>query len=497
LSVHQRRVRSGSSKIVQGSLSFQVYHPSSLTDTLRSLAPSSHRCMRHFAIYAQPWPSRIPDHVNASLPTPRDGTPVEGPTKRVTDKGLSTLDRKLAVAASASSKSRHQDIARSPKKRGTEPREMSNAARRTFSGSRTDGEPPKRKRGRPRLSSPRRVVKEVKDEEGDKLKSLTLQNQPRDSSGRFGKKGYSGRRQRFTVGIVLSRAQRAIARGQNKSRLERKAEGCENQENNGISDLSGRKRGALDLDDPGRPNKKSRVGDESIPHPWFTATKSPLGLKSMGLLRAPNPMTFARRAWLPSPDVSPSSKVGVDATATILEDETDLPITPDDRFTSSAVVVDSDGESGPVEVSKRRSARLPDGDGNGSISSPAFRQAAAHRLGPLTSNPSPFNFARRRWASASTSPDRKHDACCKNNSKCRNSLPEPKRAAIVEGEKAPDVKTGTFAASNEKPPVDSWSKDNDPASSDEEVGISLRFLPVMSATNVSLHLVGRDHSWAP
>ncbi|KAI0829727.1 hypothetical protein BC628DRAFT_1314462 [Trametes gibbosa] len=64
------------------------------------------RCMRHFAIYAVKWPSRLPtDGTSAFLPTPRDNrsiTPAHASSARVSHAALATLNHKLSHAASAS-----------------------------------------------------------------------------------------------------------------------------------------------------------------------------------------------------------------------------------------------------------------------------------------------------------------------------------------------------------------------------------------------------------
>lgn len=409
------------------------------------------RCMRHFAIYAQPWPSRIPQNLAASLPTPRESTPIDGLTKRVTDKGLSTLDRKLATAASASSKSSRQDSALKRRKTEPAPRmetpdvaKQAPSVRPVPSTGVQDGEPPKRKRGRPRLSSPQRVVRSsVNDDKGPVgLKSLAVKNQPRDSNGRFGKKGnYLGRlaRQRFMSAhgsVTLSRAQRAMERNRVRFWLERKAEEREREEAfSESSSLFNRKRSALDLDDLERPGKRARNhdGDESSSlgaHFMSSVRKSPLGFKGMGLLHTPNPMTFARRTW---GDIGSDSNQASDATTTS-EDETDLPVTPEDDF-SLAVVDDSTSELSYDDAPKRLRPENDDDENDcfDTVPSPGSnrRLAVPSSLGALTFSPSPFNFARRRWASMSASPDHKPRSCQKKDfAKSRSPLPEPGRVGV-------------------------------------------------------------------
>jgi histone-lysine N-methyltransferase SUV420H len=395
--------------------------------------------MRHFAIYAQPWPSRAPRNLAAaSLPTPRESTPVEGLTKRVTDKGLSTLDRKLAAAASSKLASRIncskinlsqlQDPALKWRKSEPTPRvqtpdvaKQAPSVRPVPTTGAPDSEPPKRKRGRPRLSSPRRVVRSSNDDKGPVgLKSLAVKNQPRDSNGRFGKKGnYLGRlaRQRFLSAhgsVPLSRAERAMERNRVKHWLERKAEKDGDEDSSESSSIFSRKRDAIDLDDLDRPCKRARNhdGDESSfrTHPMFSGVrKSPPGFKSMGLLRTPNPMTFARRTW------GEFGSQTSDATTTS-EDETDLPVTPEDVF-SLTVVDDSNSDS----------IHDDENDCFDTVSSPGSTRrppTVPTSLGALTFSPSPVYFAKRRWGSWSPYPEQKSQPCKKDFAKGRSPLPE-------------------------------------------------------------------------
>ncbi|KAI5890490.1 uncharacterized protein SCHCODRAFT_02631999 [Schizophyllum commune H4-8] len=68
------------------------------------------RCMRHQAIYGQPWPRRAPLHGQPVefLPTPRSTTPEPAHAKRVTARALPMLDKKLQAAAAARSAQREE-----------------------------------------------------------------------------------------------------------------------------------------------------------------------------------------------------------------------------------------------------------------------------------------------------------------------------------------------------------------------------------------------------
>src|SRR6266550_4736405 len=161
--------------------------------------------MRHFAIYARPWPCRVPlnGHSPSFLPTPREeATPVDNSTRRVTHKALPVLDRKLQAVASghstpkASSKRRpqSQEVDR-PAKRAklssvhSTPTKSRKGQGNTVNGAEvTFSDSAKRKRGRPRIHFP-----EVKEPNGikEEEESISLSSpgrQPRNSNGQFGRK---------------------------------------------------------------------------------------------------------------------------------------------------------------------------------------------------------------------------------------------------------------------------------------------------------------------
>ena len=261
-----------------------------------------------------------------------------------------------------------------------------------------DEPPPKRKRGRPRLSSPRRPVPKP-DASSDnvliKRKSLAVQNQPRDSNGRFGKKGLSNGRfarkkfARLAANAALSRAQRAIERGKVKSWLERRME----------ETTQLRKR----LRSEGEEGVPSGDFMDSEPTVLRRPSLSVAPFKGIGLFKSPNPLSFARRTWIsPSevPDVddavAPSDRLNDPATTS--GEESEPPVTPDDPYPSSLVA----GVSG---TAARKRLHIEIEDGESSVGS--LPHITAYPVGTLTLNRSPFSFARRRWASLSVSPENK------------------------------------------------------------------------------------------
>ncbi|KAI0674927.1 hypothetical protein C8Q78DRAFT_1009718 [Trametes maxima] len=112
------------------------------------------RCMRHFAIYAVKWPSRLPtDGTHAFVPTPRDNrsiTPAHTAT-RISHTALATLNHKLSHAASASaSRSASASVPHNPYKRQRTVEEHDEAPslkRQKLPSPRKRGRPPKNKVG--------------------------------------------------------------------------------------------------------------------------------------------------------------------------------------------------------------------------------------------------------------------------------------------------------------------------------------------------------------
>jgi histone-lysine N-methyltransferase SUV420H len=371
------------------------------------------RCLRHFAIYNQDWPSRVPPSGTILLPTPRGTTPLETVTKRVTQKGLSVLDRKLAAAASASSSSTSgrskkrgregkDDGARPTKQRKTErvqpTHKVTIKVKKTSTTTPTndplsaaDQEPPvKRKRGRPRLTSPRYrpkpgkvarqpVANSVQVKVEEKAMDLSSAAQPRFTNGRFGKKDKSsGNGQGPAAGSnekLSARAERASERGKVKvgwKELEQTPTKAFDSKSTWTSPRL--KRPHDDVDES--PRKKSFRKTQSrveggTGDPVQKVLPRPIsGFRGGRLFSNPNPLRFALHAW--------ASPVVLDESSSS-EDEKP-PVTPEEDLSPAAEIVH------------------PDDD----LNTPSFFPAPAlPAQPPLIYKPSPLNFSARRWVSLS------------------------------------------------------------------------------------------------
>ncbi|KAK7053347.1 histone lysine methyltransferase Set9 [Paramarasmius palmivorus] len=329
--------------------------------------PDCPRCMRHLAIYGQPWPRRMPLPGTASTfaLTPREeGTPVDA-MRRVTQKALPTLDRKLAAAANSKRKrqSEDEDPNEKPAKKAkiaesATPKSAKNKAQKAKPVS--EPEPPKRKRGRPRLTSPRAqknkqqqstVIVKMEEEEIS-LNSIGFKDQPRKTDGRFEKKsGKSSPQKIYIPGSAESspgktREQRALEREKQKARLEKEGKNKRSSEG-----------GDAGLEDS--PLRKKSKHEE--PPPLRMYPRPSLVNRGSNLFSKPNPMRFAARAWA-------GPLVADDGTSS---EEDKGPVTPEDSAASSPAIEVVDADPAPLAAPS------------------------------LTYKPSPFNFARRRWSSQS------------------------------------------------------------------------------------------------
>jgi histone-lysine N-methyltransferase SUV420H len=225
----------------------------------------------------------------------------------------------------------------------------------------------KRKPGRPRLRPA--PPKTVKDEETSlQVKSEGAKHQPRHTNGRFEKKTSTIVKKALSpvfVNTALSRAQRAIERTKAKSRLEQEADLRNRKRTNDTDsekDNHPRKRVQQDTDGvgggPRTPQRLRRV----LPRP-------PSSVPGGTLISNPNPLSFALRAWA----------------APIIKDESS-----DDE---PALITPESKRSLPVAV-------VECGQEITSLNSPSII-AAPPAQGSSTFKPSPFTFARRRWASVS------------------------------------------------------------------------------------------------
>ncbi|KAF8967844.1 hypothetical protein BDZ97DRAFT_472657 [Flammula alnicola] len=348
------------------------------------------RCLRHFAIYQQLWPSRVAPHGTISA-TPRQETPVEVITKKVTHKGLPVLDRKLAAAASAcSSKSKkskkhgredeEEEEQRPLKRRKSEPEPLLHKAKvtKTYSSSarklRLDPlpEPPtKRKRGRPRLSSPKRVVRpKVKVEEPAPEGEKSLLFQPRAVNGRFGKKDKSPRKNGESTSPTSSSSRKGRSGGQDSDdendqrkwispRRKRSSDNIEELEESPRKKATKQKQPLVEED-----VREEAAAQRVLPRPLS-------GFRGGRLFSNPNPLQFALYAWAGPVVLDDSSS----------SDDEKHPETPEDADSITAGVI------------------TPEED------TPSFTPPAAVIIprAPLTYKPSPFAFAKNRWNGGSAS----------------------------------------------------------------------------------------------
>jgi histone-lysine N-methyltransferase SUV420H len=299
------------------------------------------RCLRHSAIYELPWPHRTSAQVG-SMPTPRESTPAEPTPRPNTHKLLNAVGKKLAATATSTSPSpvtkrkRQESPSLSKHKRrktlssiplqAAHPRELirkgwSRSGRMHLPSVKAREIEPmqmqkqKRPRGRPRLhpiplsstqttsptnsgrrpsspafaSAPPAIRSSLSPESARTAKSLAVDDQPRETNGRFGKKASTNGRFRRRIGptpaLHRTRAQRA---------LERAAAQREASSSPGYSAAAVKRERsydyehahAIDMHELEESTKRSRFssGFGYAPTQYFT----------------PNPMSFARKKWAPA-----------------------------------------------------------------------------------------------------------------------------------------------------------------------------------------------------
>jgi histone-lysine N-methyltransferase SUV420H len=390
---------------------------------------------------------------------------VDSSTRRVTHKALPALDRKLAAAASASASvkpRKREDVnnERPAKRRKTEPgprlEVMSAKARKALAEAPrkkrhslpkpapSTGE--KRRRGRPRLRSP---TKEIKVEDSVSQVEDDTKPQPRNHNGRFEKKfrSASGRNVQGSPRTVLSRAERAIERGKAKEREE------DAEERNGSSTWTSPRRKRLlenDAQLEELPTKRAyRRRDENLQPLKRVLPRPASSFKGGKLFSNPNPLSYALQAWAGPMILDESSS----------EDDKP-PVTPEDPQSPPATVIEDESNI------------------NLTLSSLLIPAAALPR-GALTFKPSPFNFAKRRWMSVSTS------SCNENrglDAEKRGGQRSPRkdktsissgieRRSISETHPKADQHHGISSARSGRagPPYTTWSEASPDCSSDEEV----------------------------
>ena len=402
--------------------------------------------MRHFAIYDQPWPARLPSQ--AAIALARDEVEASA-SRRPPQKSVPAVERKRASSVDE----------RPMKKRKTDegPRvDMSAKAKELLIvPKRKRGRPrkyplpeeelPKRKRGRPRkyplpdagdppssppikppVTPPVRIIKpstplprSVKKSDHSpsssrscKPKAVAVQSQPRDSNGRFGKKATTnGRfvRKKFGVFRALTRTERLFYRHNKvKQWLAGKHEGNEtegeeahtadsDQSNDPEPLPTGKRAASFPIEGCAPPTKKSRhlvspfdgsgeALEYSISAPSAISAYRFKGVGS-GLLYHPNPTNYARRKWAPSypDDVSQDGENSGTSLPTL--ESSVGPVTPDDQASFPI--------AGPSQLEHKVAEKL--------APRASWRDPGHIPNSVLTFRPSPVNFARRRWSSLSKS----------------------------------------------------------------------------------------------
>ncbi|KAI0062908.1 hypothetical protein BV25DRAFT_484322 [Artomyces pyxidatus] len=449
------------------------------------------RCLRHFAIYGQSWPYRTAAQAAAFMPTPRESTPSEPTTRNSTHKLLHAVDKKLAATAVATSapgvlKRRRDEsavgVSQSKRRKSMparplvrrpmpgRPRGMKEILRggRSRSGRtqmpsvkvREGEDPPKRKRGRPRLyprpepahsatpvtapvpaAKPKKmpiaktapvtasappvlpalvsdpVLMDTAEQEGSTsssaplsttssgvrtAKSRAVDDQPRESNGRFGKKA--------TTNGMYVRRRFGVVPPSRRTRAQRAEERARPQRDESMSDSGDdgedtkRARDEEDEDESTHQTKRSRSGygastsripvddDEDLASSSFRGLHKSMG---SGLFYSPNPMSFARRKWAATSSPLDGEASVADKAATSTDDEEydfDGPVTPEDDpilpgAPPHAEIVDHDDleRVDPIDVSQDE----------GFLITVPRRSLLSGALW----KPSPVNFATRRWSS--------------------------------------------------------------------------------------------------
>ena len=385
------------------------------------------RCIRHFAIYEQRWPSRVPPHGTSSA-TPREEIAVvehrhtvriaprvssiaasrarnsvrdeqeeeeERPAKK--QKAISTcIDPNVSSSMRTGSKMSYsayravtsvcdeqveeEDRPSKKRKAGDFASKRQKAQERTSRGTkfvhkllarrateayraRKAPEPIKRRRGRPRLSSPRAIARaKVKVEELQV--EIPVVAQPRATNGRFGKKDKSGRKSREFSGGTSTVA-RSI---EDDDDLELKTRTSPRHKRgiDAVEDLeeSPKKKSASKQDLDGGNDIIEVVRLEGPAQKVLPRPAS--GFRGGRLFSNPNPLRFALHAWAGPLILDESSS-----------DDEKQPETPEDGLSSTA-------EIAPAEE----------------LSPSIFLSSILPRA-PLTYKPSPFVFAKNRWNATS------------------------------------------------------------------------------------------------
>ncbi|KAI6046005.1 hypothetical protein EDC04DRAFT_2888176 [Pisolithus marmoratus] len=382
------------------------------------------RCMRHCAIYGQTWPARLPNQVvnhsgrddAETLRRSGQKTSSAAERKRPTGEEQPQKKSKADQIAVVELSSKAKEMLMPPKRKRGRPRKYPPP----------EEEPPKRKRGRPRIHSPCRSrsmaaakstvtgprpsspasVRSKSDQssssESSHLgpKSSVVQEQPRDPSGRFGKKAATdGRSMREPTPPPsnLARPQRMLPRTKVKQWLENNRDHVEM-----AVQTNGKRTMPAEVDVSPRPTKRLRSSraraldgdDDPIPVSVLGSMSFRFSGVNGSLLCRPNPTNFARRKWAPEFSGENSIHEDDDVKSSLRTSESDSngPVTPEDR-TSLPIL-------GPIPCAEAHPIQLPN-------ASPRRSTRGAHAesiTSVLIYNPSPVNFARRRWHSTTKSP---------------------------------------------------------------------------------------------
>lgn len=403
------------------------------------------RCIRHFAIYQQAWPVRTPAPGSVISWTPRDLTPADN-TAKSSKKVLKYLKRQ-AEEATVLKKRQREETDNSPrpqkkmkvsdkiviKVKTTTP--INSSQRRGVN----DEQPIKRKRGRPRLSSPRyrskahvetEVVVKVEEESVEASLKRTF-SQPRATNGRFGRKDKPQRRPSDTATPGLTKSPKSP-----KNKSDKRAD----EPSKGTWTSPRRKRGndaGLEELEDDRRRKVSRTQSDDLDAAKSHQKVMPRrtsGFKGGSLLSNPNPLRFALHAW--------AGPVVLDESSS--EDDSSAPDTPEDILSPAPEIVTVEDD----ELSA--SALLP--------APPALHA-------PLIYKPSPFAFSKRRWVALSGLPERLASA--------RKQVPKDERqddddddADSCEGDKTATLSQSKTASYSSRWPTKSFLVDNDVSSTD-------------------------------
>ena len=215
--------------------------------------------------------------------------------------------------------------------------------------ARNPPEPVKRRRGRPRLSSPRAIAKaQVKVEELQD--DIPVVAQPRATNGRFEKKDKSRRKSRECSGVSST-----VAKSDDDNDL-------------GQNTRTSRRKRAIDtVEDLEAPPKKKSASERNpgaeVEGPVQKVIPRPAsGFRGGRLFSNPNPLQFALYAWAGPLILDESSS-----------DDEKQPETPEDGLSLAADIA-------------------PPEDLSPSMFLPSILPRA-----PLTYKPSPFVFAKNRW----------------------------------------------------------------------------------------------------